>query len=191
MMQSLSERVSVTLRDRIKTFVLGAVTGVGILFVGFSLYFLIGIAPVATSAPPMPLEHFFASSALRSRIKREMPKSVPIRVDGADYIEGARVYTENCAVCHGLPGKPRSAIAKGLFPDAPELFKGKGVTDDEPGETYWKVVNGIRLTGMPGFRQSLSERDAWDVTLLLAHADTLSNQVRSVLTTPAEQSTFK
>src|SRR5262245_53619158 len=51
-----------------------------------------------------------------------------------------------------------------MFPKPPHLFRGKGVTDDEPGETYWKVANGIRLTGMPAFKNSLSETEMWQVS---------------------------
>jgi mono/diheme cytochrome c family protein len=170
-----------------RTFLLGAATSVILLVAGVSLYFLMGIAPVATASAPMPLEDFFAKAALRARISRERPKFAPFTADEANYLEGARVYREDCAVCHGLPGVAQSSIAKGMFPEAPQLFRGKGVTDDEPGETYWKVVNGIRMTGMPAFRQSLSERQAWEVTLMLAHADALSNPVRAALTVPAEQ----
>jgi thiosulfate dehydrogenase len=166
----------------VKTFFLGAVTALTVLAAAVAVYFMAGIAPVATASAPMPLEHFFAKAALHSRIGREMPKSVPISPDENTYLEGARIYRDNCAVCHGLRGVPSSAIAKGLFPEAPALFKGKGVTDDEPGETYWKVVNGIRLTGMPGFRQSLSERQAWEVTLMLAHADALPASAQAALT---------
>jgi thiosulfate dehydrogenase len=175
----------------VKTFFLGAATGVAIVVAGVAVYFMAGIAPAATTSAAMPLEGFFAKSALRARISRESPKSVPIAADETSYLEGTRIYRDNCAVCHGLPGVPQSAIAKGLFPEAPALFKGKGVTDDEPGETYWKVVNGIRLTGMPGFRQSLSERQAWEVSLLLTHADTLSTSVRSALIAPTEPSAPK
>jgi mono/diheme cytochrome c family protein len=46
-----------------------------------------------------------------------------------------------------------------------------GVTDDPPGETYWKVANGIRLTGMPAFKDALTETEMWQVSLLLANAD--------------------
>jgi len=46
-----------------------------------------------------------------------------------------------------------------------------GVTDDPPGETYWKVANGIRLTGMPSYKGILSETEMWQVSLLLANAD--------------------
>jgi thiosulfate dehydrogenase len=60
-------------------------------------------------------------------------------------------------------------------------MEGKGVTDDEPGESYWKVANGIRLTGMPGFRSSLSETQMWQVSLLVAHADKLPKSVRDSL----------
>jgi mono/diheme cytochrome c family protein len=78
----------------------------------------------------------------------------------------------------------QSAIAKGMFPKPPHLFRGKGVTDDEPGETHWKVANGIRLTGMPGFKSSLSETQMWQVSLLLAHADKISDTVKQELQPP-------
>jgi len=37
-------------------------------------------------------------------------------------------------------------------------FKGKGVTDDPAGVTYWKVANGIRLTGKARVRQLPEQR---------------------------------
>jgi hypothetical protein len=72
-----------------------------------------------------------------------------------------------------------------MYPRPPQLFQGKGVTDDEPGETYWKVFNGIRLTGMPGFSKSLSETQMWQISLLLANADKLPSSVKGSLVAPA------
>ena len=69
--------------------------------------------------------------------------------------------------------------------EAKKEIPGKGVTDDEPGETYWKVANGIRLTGMPGFNQQLSTTEMWQVSLLLAHADKLSDSVKGILANPS------
>ena len=46
-----------------------------------------------------------------------------------------------------------------------------GVTDDPPGETYWKVSNGIRLSGMPSFKDVLTDNQMWQVSVLLANAD--------------------
>jgi mono/diheme cytochrome c family protein len=45
------------------------------------------------------------------------------------------------------------------------------VSDDPPGETYWKVSNGIRLSGMPSFKDLLTDNQMWQVSILLANAD--------------------
>jgi mono/diheme cytochrome c family protein len=161
--------------------VIGLIIGFSLIPVGVYLYFAGGYAPVATSAPPMPFEKMLAHKALDARIEKEMPKTVPIDSSETNLLAGAAVYKEQCAVCHGLPGASRTAIAAGMFPRPPQLFHGKGVTDDEPGETYWKVANGIRLTGMPGFRSTLKDDQLWQVSLLLANADKLPDSVKNAL----------
>ena len=167
-----------------KGFLLGVSTTIVVVVAAVYGYFSIGMAPVATSASPILFEKKFARMALHARLEKEMPTQVPIPADETNLVAGAHVYVEHCAVCHGLPGKEQTAIAKGEFPRPPHLFKGKGVTDDEPGETYWKVANGIRLTGMPGFNQELGTTQIWQVSLLLAHADKLSDAAKSVLIEP-------
>lgn len=141
-----------------KGFMTGVVVTLMCLAAGVYVYFARGFAPVATGAPPMPFEKKFARLALHARLEKEMPRTVPIEATEAHYLAGAQAYLEHCAVCHGLPGRPETAIARGEFPKPPQLFEGKGVTDDPPGETYWKTANGIRLTGMPGFEASLPRR---------------------------------
>ena len=168
----------------LKTFVIGLIIGVIAVPLCVYAYFVTGMAPVATAAPAMPFEKTLAHGALNARVAKEMPKSVPIAADEPSYLAGAEVYRENCGVCHGRPGEAPSAISRGMFPKPPKLLEGKGVTDDEPGETYWKVANGIRLTGMPGFSDSLSQTQMWQVSLLVAHADKLPESVKSALYRP-------
>ena len=163
-------------------FVIGLIVGVLLIPVGAYLYIAGGYAPVATSAAPMPFEKTLANKALQARLEKEMPKNVPIEPTEANLLAGAALYKEQCAVCHGLPGASKTAIAAGMFPRPPQLFQGKGVTDDEPGETYWKVANGIRLTGMPGFRSALKNDQLWQVSLLLAKAKELPESVKNALT---------
>lgn len=164
-----------------KSFLFGLVLGVLIVPLAVFGYFATGYAPVATAAKAIPFERLLASSALHARVSREMPKTVPIASDESSYSAGVEIYRQDCAVCHGLPGEEPTAIARGMFPHPPHLFRGKGVTDDEPGETYWKIKNGIRLTGMPGFAKSLSETQMWQVSLLLANADKLPDSVQQSL----------
>jgi mono/diheme cytochrome c family protein len=132
----------------------------------------------------MPFEKMLAHKALSARIDKEMPKNVPIQPTEENLAAGAQIYRDNCAVCHSLPGQKESAIAVGMYPRPPKLLEGKGVTDDPAGESYWKVANGIRLTGMPGFRDALSDSQMWQVSLLVAQADKLPKSVSGSLSAP-------
>ncbi len=82
----------------------------------------------------------------------------------------------------------RRPIANGMFPRPPQLFKGKGVTDDPAGETYWKIANGIRLMEMPPFSNHLLEMEMWQIAVLLANADKIPASVTTVLTQSPENS---
>lgn len=165
-------------------FLLGLLIGLILVAVCGYIYFAMGLAPVATASSPMPFERKLAHMALNAVIDKQAPKTPSMQPSDDNYMAGAHVYREQCAVCHGLPGQPEHDIAKGEFPHPPQLFKGKGVTDDSAGETYWKVANGIRLTGMPAYSKSLSQDQMWQVSLLLANADKLSPAVRAELQTP-------
>ena len=167
-----------------RRFTQGFLTAVGLIVVGGAGYLELGLAPVATASAPLPFEQLVTGTALRARVKREAPTSSPISPTEGVYAGGARIYRNNCAVCHGLPGQEQTAIAKGEFPKPPELLNGEGVTNDPVGDTYWVVANGIRLSGMPGFTGSLSSDQMWQVSLLLANADKLSPVVKSALQAP-------
>ena len=166
-------------------FIVGLLLGLALVPLGAYLYFTGGIAPVATTDSDMPFEKFFAKKALHARIAKDMPKSVPIQANEANYLAGAELYKQHCAVCHGLPLTPKTAIATGMYPAPPLLLEGKGVTDDPPGESYWKIFNGLRLTGMAGFSKSLSETQMWQLALLLANADKLPASAKAALVAPA------
>lgn len=165
-------------------FFFGLILGIVLVPTVVYFYFSRGIAPVATSAPPMPFEKTFARMALHARLDKEVPKTVPVSADEPNLAAGAQVYKEHCALCHGLPGQTQTAIASGMFPKPPKLMEGKGVTDDAPGETYWKVSGGIRMTGMPGFEKTLSTTQMWQVSLLCANADKLPGNAKEALAAP-------
>jgi thiosulfate dehydrogenase len=170
-------------------FIIGLVVGLLLFPIGTYVYFASGRAPVATTDSDMPFEQSLASKALDARVAKDAPKNVPIQANEATYMAGAELYKQHCAVCHGMPLAPKTAIAAGMYPQPPRLLEGKGVTDDEPGETYWKISNGIRLSGMPGFGKSLTETQMWQIALLAAHADKLPTSAKEVLVTPIGAST--
>ncbi len=165
----------------LKGIVLGILVGFVLVFLGAYFYFSTGQAPVSVTAAEMPFERRFARMALHAYLGKQPHLNPAVPEDEKNFLEGAKVYKESCAVCHGLPGEPKTMIADGLFPKPPQLFKGVGVTDDEAWETYWKVANGIRMTGMPGFKDRLGETKMWQVSMLLKDADKLPASVKAEL----------
>jgi thiosulfate dehydrogenase len=150
---------------------------------GIYLFAKLGGLSMATTAKPLPLEATVAHAALRANVAGAAKTSDPLTLDDANLLAGARVYRNNCAVCHGLPDHQKTAIAAGEFPPPPQLFEPHDmVTDDPEGVTHWKVLNGIRLSGMPGFDKTLSDAERWQVTMLVAHADKLPPGVKKALT---------
>ncbi|HUB52557.1 MAG TPA: cytochrome c [Terracidiphilus sp.] len=150
----------------------------GFVFFPFALllYFQYGNPPLAVGDQPLFHEEDLTQAPLKYRVPREAPKNVPIPVSEENLVAGARIYREQCAVCHGLHGKPAS-IGSRMYPLAPPLWEHKnvedavGVSGDPAGETYWKISNGLRLSGMPAYQGVLSDMEIWQVSLLLANAN--------------------
>jgi thiosulfate dehydrogenase len=169
----------------LKGLVVGIILGVLLVGCGAYFYFATGRAPVATAAAPMPFEATFARIALHAYLDK-LPHPAPaVAADETNFLAGAKVYKDNCALCHGLPDEQQEpVIAKGMFPKPPQLFRGTGVTDDDTWETYWKAENGIRMSGMPAFNGRLTETQIWQVSVLLKNADKISPAVKAELTSP-------
>ncbi|HKF48450.1 MAG TPA: cytochrome c [Terracidiphilus sp.] len=155
---------------------LGIIIGIILVPVAVYAWLKFGKVPVAVSDPPLPYERVITHGPLNARIDREMVKNPPVQTGEDTFVAGAHIYADHCAVCHGYHGKP-SVTGTHEFPSAPPLWEKHhngdvvGVSDDAPGETYWKVANGIRLSGMPAYKDVLNETQMWQVSLLLANAD--------------------
>ena len=156
-------------------FLLGLILGLIAIPTAVYVYFRVGHPPVAVGDRPFLREKQIVEVPLHTRIDKEMPQSAPLDPSETNLEIGAHIYRQQCAACHGLYGQ-NSSFAAHMYPAAPQLWAPHrngvvGVSDDPPGETYWKVENGIRLTGMPAFDKVLNQTQIWQVTLLLAHAN--------------------
>jgi thiosulfate dehydrogenase len=163
-------------------FGLGVVVTIASLVGGGYLFVKTGGVSMDTTAPPLPLEKKVARMALRASVGKSAAQTDPLPPTEDNMLAGAHEYRDHCAVCHGTPGRARTAISRGMAPPPPQLFaKRDMVTDDPEGVTYWKVTHGIRLTGMPGFDRTLSDTQRWQITMLVSHADKLSPGVQAAL----------
>jgi thiosulfate dehydrogenase len=165
----------------IKGLVIGCFLAMVILGGGLFYYFASGMAPVATADPPMPFEKKLANMALDAHIEKQHVVQSPVAADVPTFLAGAELYKQHCAACHGMPDQPPTDYAATMYPKPPELFRGKGVTDDPASESYWKAANGIRLSGMPAFKTKLTDTQLWQVSQLVAHANEIPESVKKVL----------
>lgn len=160
---------------RLGPFVVGFLCAMVIIFACAWASIRFGHPPVAVADPPFPWEAQIVREPLEARIQSELQKP-PFGTSEDVFEAGAKVYAASCVNCHGTP-KQNVKFAHYMYPQAPQLFRKHadsavvGVSDDEAGETYWKIKNGIRLTGMPAFRRIYSDAELWDVALLLKNAD--------------------
>ena len=141
-----------------------------------------GYIPANADAAPGWLETWMARTSLRATLKREAPKGEnPVALNDQNLIAGVHLFAQNCAVCHGdaKGAATPSPIAKGLYQHPPQLAT-DGVEDDPQGYSFWKIQHGIRLTGMPSFRDALNDRQIWTLALFLKHMDKLPPAVQQV-----------
>ena len=166
---------------------LGLLIGLCILPLILLASILLGVAPVATSSGALPFEQSLENIALHAREAKEAPKGVPIPADEANLVSGAKVYHDNCLLCHGAITGTKTIFQRGMYPLPPLLLQGKGVTDDPPEQTYWVVKNGVRATGMPAFSSVLTDTQLWQVSLMLANAHNLpSGASQNIAQVPKE-----
>jgi thiosulfate dehydrogenase len=159
--------------------VVGVIAGVGLSIVvalgGGWLLVHSGAIPANADARPGGVEVWAANTSLGATLAREAPKTAnPVALTDANLVEGAKLYSQHCAICHGTAAGDASAspVAKGEYPKPPQ-FATDGVEDDAEGLSYWKIKHGIRLTGMPSWNGSLSDQQMWTLALFLKHMDKL------------------
>lgn len=135
----------------------------------------VGLVPANADANPGPLETWAAGTSLDATLRRDAPKGAnPVALTDDNLIAGIDLYGRHCALCHGTANGEASAspVAKGLYPRPPQLAT-DGVEDDPEGLSYWKIKHGIRWTGMPSWKGTLTDQQIWTLALFLKHMDKL------------------
>jgi len=158
-------------------FIFGVIITLLVLgFVIVAVAFL-GYMPTNADATPPHLEMRIAMSALDASMEKHAPRATnPIPATDDNLIAGMKIYTMNCALCHGgLDNKP-STLQHHFYPPAPQLILHP--LDDPEWHIFYAVRTGIRYTGMPAWDNVLATDDMWKVTAFLSHLDKLPPAVQ-------------
>ncbi len=159
----------------LRGFVFGVVAVIVAGLIGGFVIVREGLVPANADATPGMLETWVAGTSLDATLQRDAPKQDnPVALTDENLAAGVALYAQHCAICHGTATGDESAspVAKGLYPQPPQLAT-EGVEDDREGVSYWKIQHGIRWTGMPSWRKTLSDQQIWTLALFLKHMDKL------------------
>src|SRR5271167_3127393 len=100
-----------------RNFVLGIVFAVVVLALcGIGLA-LLGFLPTRANTPPPQMERHIAMSALDNSVDRHAPRTNnPVPPTDENLIAGLKIYTMNCAGCHGGIDRQPSVFGKSFYP---------------------------------------------------------------------------
>jgi thiosulfate dehydrogenase len=160
-----------------RNFILGIVITIVVLLIGGLGVALLGFVPTNANTAPPKLEKQIAMSALDASMERHAPRiNNPVPPTDENLIAGLKIYTMNCALCHGDIDRKPSALEKSLYPPPPNLILHP--PDDPEWHVFYAIRNGVRYTGMPAWDKALSESDVWKVTAFLTRMDKLPPAVQ-------------
>jgi mono/diheme cytochrome c family protein len=161
----------------VRKFLLGVIVTLGVLILGGLGFAMLGFLPTKANVEPPHLERRIAMGAVDASMDRHAPHATnPLTPTDQNLEDGMKLYTMNCALCHGGLDRKPSTLATSFYPPPPNLISDP--PDDPEWHTFYVVRTGIRYTGMPAWDKTLTEQDMWKITMLLSHLDKLPPAVQ-------------
>jgi mono/diheme cytochrome c family protein len=169
-----------------RRFLLGIIfTLIVLALVGFGVL-LLGYFPTEANVAPPHFERHLANAAVDASMERHAARITnPLMPTDQNLEDGMKLYTMNCALCHGGLDRKPSALVGSFYPPPPNLISAP--PDDPEWHIFYTIRTGVRYTGMPAWDKTLTEQDMWKITMLLSHMDKLPPAVQDFWKTSFNQ----
>ena len=147
------------------------------LLIGISLFLWLGIYNIAANE-----KHWAVTNSL-IEILRE--RSIETRAEEIVLPENittlkitpkvAANYDEMCSICHLAPSKEVTELHIGLYPQPPVFYKAEeDHNQHDIKDMFWVIKNGIKLTGMPAWGTSHTDKEIWALVVFINQLNTMS-----------------
>jgi mono/diheme cytochrome c family protein len=121
-----------------------------------------GLFNVAASHPHTKFTQWITHETMIHSVRRHADGiEAPAHLGVSQVEAGFCLYETHCVACHGAAAVAREQWASGLEPSPPYLLD--ATSNWTPSQLFWIAKNGIKMTGMPSWRDSLSDGQLWDV----------------------------
>lgn len=148
-----------------KMFFVGFLTAIAVLLVGVLGYLGLGLAEMRGDIGPPWWESRLMYAAVHASVRRHAPEQPnPIPPTDENLVAGGKIFLNDCAGCHGTPGKSED-IGDTLYPPVPQLAKVG--TEYTEAQIYWIVKHGIRRTGMFANGKFINDKEMWTVAAFI------------------------
>jgi len=141
--------------------------------VGGAAFAYSGMFNVAATEQHSPAVYWVLEKArVRSIQVHAAGLAAPPGYDEQSKVAGAAGhFSEHCATCHGGPGIKPSVWAEGMYPTPPNLKE--AASRYTPGELFWILKNGIKMSAMPSMASDGDEM-LWSTVAFLEKLPSLS-----------------
>ncbi|HEX3703594.1 MAG TPA: cytochrome c [Vicinamibacterales bacterium] len=124
---------------------------------------------LSAETPPGRIERAVAGRLVRLSIPPDAASlKNPYAVDADTWRDAADHYGDHCATCHGADGRGRTDIGEYMYPKVPDLA-GASVQSMSDGALFYVIQNGVRWTGMPGWKTEHTPEETWRLVSFLRH----------------------
>ena len=160
-----------------RNFILGVVISLLLLLLVGMAVAMLGFLPTNADSTPPKIERRVANSAMDASMERHAPRVTnPVPPTDDNLIDGMKIYTMNCSLCHGTLDRKPSPLARSFYPPPPQVILHP--MDDPEWHIYYAVRTGIRYTAMPAWNKALTDQDMWKVTAFLSRIEKLPPAVQ-------------
>ena len=128
----------------------------------------------SAESEPGALERTLAPRLMRLSIPADaQQRENPFREDATVWRTAVDHFEDHCATCHGDDGRGRVSMGENMYPNASDLSD-SGVQNLSDGALFYIIQNGVRWTGMPGWKYEHSADDTWRLVSFIRQIPTLS-----------------
>ena len=167
-----------------RNFLLGIAATLAVLAGGAYLYLRLGFLDLRADLQPSAFEKRTAMTFMDASTERYAPpKESSVQPTEANLVDGVKLYKTYCAQCHGAPDHPERKFGHPFYPPAPQFME--EAPDMAENQNFYIIQQGVRWTGMPAWKNTLSDEQIWKLTTFLSHMDKLPPAAEQVWEQPA------
>lgn len=164
-------------RKRLLHILIGAAIAIIVIVpLGALAFIRSGIYDVGAARQHTKLTEWMTHETMVHSVRRYAAAEVdpPASFTPAQVAAGFCEYESHCVACHGASALPREQWVSGQEPAPPYLLAASRRFDRA--ELFWIVDHGIKMTGMPAWRGTMSEEEMWNVVAFVEAMPNMDSQ---------------